>query len=200
MRPVRVGRRFRWPAVAAAALAIVAFEARDASAHHAAFYGAVFDAVDARDLGAVRPLFADPAWEGQRADVSGADLARRLPRYAKVERAEGWHGLGLDREGRRLTAIRLRCYEPEATEPVAFWLLAAHQGGSGNQEPAAWRIDRIVTDEREAARFLGRPYPLRPFRDKKEELEILAREIERLEASLASLRRHESEVRGERDR
>ena len=46
--------------------------------HHYAFYKAIFEAIDQRDLESAKHLFSEGAWKGQASDVSGVDVSKRL--------------------------------------------------------------------------------------------------------------------------
>ncbi len=57
-----------------------------AQAHHAAFYKALFEAIDDGDLEAVRKLFSDQAWTNSdnKSAASGAALHARLKVSART--------------------------------------------------------------------------------------------------------------------
>ena len=136
-----------------------------AFAHHAAFCNAVIQAVEKPDVASVRGLFEDAAWSGTDDGMSAAALQERLKRgklvpLQKSSDLKFGEYSSNDKFGSRLRCVlTFRIKHGRTTEHV--YLLAKRIRDDGYSNPKAWRIWRIVADQKQAECFLGHKFRAR---------------------------------------
>jgi hypothetical protein len=147
----------------AAAAACVMLTASPSFAHHGPFYKAVFRAIEKADLGSIKDLFSEAAWEGKEGAVSAAELQKRLDNADLIPRDKSQalrlyeqSSQGKDRS-KCLVFFKL-AHRGEEGRVEMIYLLAKRVDFSDetNSNRKAWQIVRIVNDQKEAERFLGR--------------------------------------------
>ena len=135
-----------------------------AQAHHAAFYKALFEAIDDGDLEAVRKLFSDQAWTNSdnKSAASGAALHARLKagelwfiNGSSEMRYTEWGGTEEDRTRCAIT-FELKGADDESGQE--YWLLGKRIGEKSNRKPEVWQVVKIVNTKAEAGRYLGRDW------------------------------------------
>lgn len=132
-------------------------------AHHAAFYKAVFRAIEKGEVNNIKNLFDKPAWNGKEGAMSAAQLQERLKKGDLISPLGKVGGRLLEyashdtSRSRCLVTFKLE-YRDDKRRAEQMFLLAKRVGNDGNRNPKAWKIWRIVTDREQAECFLGRKF------------------------------------------